>query len=248
MKITRSKIIAGVFIIAALTAAFFWGDGYNPRDNSRATPAADDMSSIASTVNFEDSSTSPPEQQTAASVPTGDGETEAGSQVGSEAGTAAAETAAADKSAPTPTKLRESITADGTETYTCTLSVRCDTILNNIDRLDPEKTALVPADGVIFAASNVISYAGESVFNVLQREMKQAGIHMDFKNMPVYNSAYIRGIGNLYEFDCGELSGWLYKVNGDWLPNYGCSRYVLQNGDVVEWVYTCDLGKDVGRE
>lgn len=64
-------------------------------------------------------------------------------------------------------------------------------------------------------------------------------------NTPIYNSAYIEGIGNLYEFDCGELSGWMYKVNG-WFPNYGCSRYRLKSGDRVEWVYTCDLGRDVG--
>ena len=25
---------------------------------------------------------------------------------------------------------------------------------------------------------------------------------------PIYNSAYIEGIHNLYEFDCGSLSGW----------------------------------------
>ena len=61
----------------------------------------------------------------------------------------------------------------------------------------------------------------------------------------MYNSAYIEGINNLYEFDCGELSGWMYKVNG-WFPNYGCSRYQLKEGDVIEWVYTCDLGVDVG--
>ena len=60
-----------------------------------------------------------------------------------------------------------------------------------------------------------------------------------------YNSAYIEGIGNIYEFDCGELSGWLYKVNGNF-PSYGCSRYKLKPGDKVEWVYTCDLGNDVG--
>ena len=52
-------------------------------------------------------------------------------------------------------------------------------------------------------------------------------------------------IANLYEFDVGELSGWMYKVNG-WFPNYGCSRYLLADGDNVEWVYTCDLGSDVG--
>lgn len=128
---------------------------------------------------------------------------------------------------------------------TCTLSVRCDTILDNIDWLDPEKVELVPLDGVIFPATAVTFYEGESVFNVLLREIKKAGIHMEFVNVPMYNSAYIEGINNLYEFDCGELSGWMYKVGG-WFPNYGCSRYQLNDGDTVEWVYTCNLGVDVG--
>ena len=129
--------------------------------------------------------------------------------------------------------------------YTCFLSVRCDTILNNMTWLDPEKIEMVPADGVIFAEREVSFYEGESVFQVLLREMKQNKIHMEYENTPIYNSAYIEGIANLYEFDCGELSGWMYKVNG-WFPNYGCSRYQLMPGDRVEWVYTCDLGADVG--
>ena len=104
---------------------------------------------------------------------------------------------------------------------------------------------LVPADGWILQPMTVTFYEGESVFNVLQRTCKQQKIHMEFSNTPIYNSAYIEGIGNLYEFDCGEVSGWMYKVN-DWFPNYGCSRYQLQNGDVVEWEYTCELGKDIG--
>jgi hypothetical protein len=61
---------------------------------------------------------------------------------------------------------------------------------------------------------------------------------------PVYNSAYVEGINNLYEFDCGNLSGWMYCVDG-WYPNYGCSRYQLKDGETVEFRYTCDLGKDV---
>ena len=129
----------------------------------------------------------------------------------------------------------------------CTLSVRCDTILSNISKLDKDKKELVPSDGVIFYKEDVIFYEGESVFNVLLREMKQNKIHIEFVDTPIYNSAYIEGIGNLYEFDCGELSGWMYKVNG-WFPNYGCSRYKLHDGDVVEWVYTCDLGRDVGGD
>lgn len=37
----------------------------------------------------------------------------------------------------------------------------------------------------------------------------------------------------------------MYAVNG-WFPNYGCSQYALQDGDTVTWVYTCELGRDVG--
>ena len=128
---------------------------------------------------------------------------------------------------------------------TCTLSVRCDTILSNLAWLDAEKLGIVPSDGVIYAPKTVTFCEGESVFDLLLREMKKSKIHLEFEDTPMYNSAYIEGIANLYEFDCGELSGWMYKVNGIF-PNYGCSRYQLKAGDRVEWVYTCDLGADVG--
>ena len=37
----------------------------------------------------------------------------------------------------------------------------------------------------------------------------------------------------------------IYKVNG-WFPNIDYSRYQLQEGGITEWVYTCDLDKDIG--
>lgn len=125
----------------------------------------------------------------------------------------------------------------GDTILTCTLSVSCHDILENMDRLNPEKAELVPADGYIFAPTEVSFNEGESVFNVLRRTMKEQGIHMEFVNTPMYNSAYIEGINNLYEFDCDGESGWKYRVNG-WYPGYGCSRYMLKHGDVVEWIYT----------
>lgn len=128
---------------------------------------------------------------------------------------------------------------------TVTFSIECSTILNNLDQLDPDKLEMVPSGGVILPATTVSCYEGESVFEVLQRVCRDNGIHMESSWTPIYNSAYIEGIHNLYEFDCGSLSGWMYRVNG-WYPNYGCSRYVLADGDVVEWRYTCDLGYDVG--
>lgn len=133
----------------------------------------------------------------------------------------------------------------GQKEYTCTISISCATILDNMKWLDSEKVELVPNDGWILEPTKVTFYEGESVFNVLLRTCKQKKIHMEYENTPMYNSAYIEGIHNLYEFDCGELSGWMYSVNG-WFPNYGCSRYQLKDGDVVKWVFTCDLGYDVG--
>ncbi len=130
---------------------------------------------------------------------------------------------------------------------TCTLSVTCKTILENMNKFNKDKLEVLPADGVIYKTRKVIFHEGESVFDVLLREMKNNKIHMEFEMTPIYNSNYIEGIHNLYEFDCGELSGWMYKVNG-WFPNYGCSRYLLKDGDVVEWIYTCDLGRDIGGE
>ena len=131
------------------------------------------------------------------------------------------------------------------EAITVTFSIECATILNNLDMLDPAKLEMVPSGGVILSKTTVSCYKGESVFDVLQRVCRENGIHMESEFTPIYNSAYIEGIHNLYEFDCGSLSGWMYRVNG-WYPNYGCSRYVLEDGDVVEWRYTCDLGEDVG--
>ena len=113
--------------------------------------------------------------------------------------------------------------------------------------LDPDKVELVPEDGSLFLVTDVVFFEGESVFNVLQRTMKQNKQHLEFVQTPLYNSAYIEGICNLYAYDAGDLSGWMYSVNGAF-PNYGCSQYVVQAGDVIVWHYTCDLGADLGAE
>ena len=131
------------------------------------------------------------------------------------------------------------------KSLSCTFSIECSTILNNLSELDEDKLEIVPSNGVILKKYKAKFYEGESVFDVLQRVCEENDIHLESSWTPIYNSAYIEGIANLYEFDCGSLSGWMYRVNG-WYPNYGCSRYQLAQGDKVEWRYTCDLGSDIG--
>ena len=151
--------------------------------------------------------------------------------------------------ATTTTTTTATTTTTTQAQLTCTVSVRCDTILakDKMDKLSQPKRDIVPANGVILQSRAVSFTEGESVFDVLKRVAQSERLHLDFDNNPMYSSAYIAAIGNLYEKDGGDLSGWMYRVNGAY-PNYGCSRYTLKAGDVVEWIYTCDLGKDIGGE
>lgn len=152
-----------------------------------------------------------------------------------------------------PTTTKPSITTTKPvettkEKLTCTITIRCDTILNNMDNLDPAKAPYVPDNGVILREVTVEFEEGETVFDVLNRVCKQYNIPIEYSWTPMYDSYYIEGINNLYEFDCGSESGWMYKVNG-WFPNYGCSSYYLTGGEKIVWCYTCNgLGEDVGAE
>ena len=135
---------------------------------------------------------------------------------------------------------------DGEMELTCSLSISCSSILDNMDKLDSAKKDFVPSDGWILEKTTVTFEKGESVHDILKRVCQSEGIHMESSYTPMYDSAYVEGVNQLYEFDCGNESGWMYKVN-DWFPNYGCSRYEVSEGDEIEWVYTCNLGTDVGN-
>lgn len=130
---------------------------------------------------------------------------------------------------------------------TCTLSIDCTTLLGSLDKLPAAKRGLVPADGVLLSERTVLFEEGDTVFDLLNRETKKNRIHMAFRSVPALNSQYIEAIHNLYEKDAGDMSGWMYDVNGVF-PNYGCSQYTLKAGDVVRWRYTCDLGRDLGTD
>lgn len=143
---------------------------------------------------------------------------------------------------PQPVEPQEQEIVDNT--LKCSFSISCATVLDNMDILDKSKKEIIPDDGWILKPVTVNFNEGESVFDVLKQVCRDNKIQLEFSFTPIYNSAYIEGINNLYEFDCGSLSGWMYEVN-DWFPNYGCSRYEVKNGDVIEWQYTCDLGGDI---
>lgn len=133
-------------------------------------------------------------------------------------------------------------------TNLCTITVLCDTILNNTEKLEEAKAPYIPKDGVILPMTTVEFTPGETVFDVLKRVCDAADLQIEYSWTPLYDSYYVEGINHLYEFDCGFESGWMYQVN-DGFPNYGSSAYEVKSGDKIEWKYTCTgLGTDVGAE
>ncbi len=98
---------------------------------------------------------------------------------------------------------------------------------------------------VILKEYNTFFNKKETVFDVLKRVCKEKKIQFEHEGSG--SSVYIKGIDYLYEFDCGDLSGWEYSVN-DKFPNVGCNAYTLKDGDNIKWLYTCDLGSDIGNE
>ncbi len=139
--------------------------------------------------------------------------------------------------APTPEQKPDS------KKNTVTITIRCDTAVNNGMHLESKWAGIVPASGVILPVTTVEIEEGDTVFDVLSYVCDKYKIHMSYRG-GTSSGCYVEGINNLYEFDGGRWSGWMYCVN-DWYPNYGCGVYYVKAGEVIEWNYTCDLGLDL---
>lgn len=119
---------------------------------------------------------------------------------------------------------------------TVTMSIRCDILKGK------EPNAHIPKDYCILDTTEFKLLEGESVYDILLEAAKEYSISVEHEGGS--DIIYISGINYLYENDYGDLSGWVYKVNGV-LPSVGCGGYKPEDGDVIEWCYTLDLGNDV---
>ncbi|NQX47497.1 DUF4430 domain-containing protein [Paenibacillus tritici] len=99
--------------------------------------------------------------------------------------------------------------------------------------------------GVILAAADYEIVKDESVLELTKRITRKQKIQMEYQGSKAF--AYVEGIDNLYENDHGSESGWMYKVNGEF-PSKAAGSWIVQPGDTIEWLYTLDLGKDLGAK
>lgn len=261
----KKKLLALGAVVLLLAAAYWYGGGAPGLQGWQAAPSvpassAQGSGAMSSSAQGSGSSSSQQPPQDQASDPSGsqgDGSAsrpEETPPAGGQAGDSTASSAPAQSSPPSEeeTTAVSPPPAEGPapeqsqeEALVCTVSIRCDAVLEHMDWLDPAIAALIPADGVILTETQASFEEGETAFDLLQRLTRQEGIHLEASFTPGYGSSYVEGIANLYEFDCGQQSGWLYLVNGV-SPGYGGSQYVLSPGDVVEWIYTCDMGQSQG--
>lgn len=128
-----------------------------------------------------------------------------------------------------------------------TVLAECSTVLSHMDIIDPavNPPEVVPEDGVIIARCEVSLPEGATAFDALTAAAREQRVRVDYTGSAY--GTYVRGIGYVAEFGFGELSGWMYSVNGRF-PDVSVSDRVLESGDVVEFHYTCDLGRDVGDD
>ncbi len=113
---------------------------------------------------------------------------------------------------------------------TATLSITCDTVAG--------RAAHIPADGVMLSETAFPMAQGDTVFTLLTDAARAKGLLIES------SGGYVTGINNLFEFDFGPLSGWVFFVNGE-EASVGSDQIVLSPGDRVMWRYTLELGKDL---
>lgn len=132
-------------------------------------------------------------------------------------------------------------TEQAKEYITCSIEIRCDDLSNDLNALTDENLKqYIPADGTILSSTSVKVEKGASVYDVLLQICQNHSIQLDTNYTPMYKNYYVKSIQYLYEKKAGPKSGWRYMVNGTF-PNYGCSSYKLQQGDVIVWKYSLDL-------
>ena len=123
----------------------------------------------------------------------------------------------------------------GEITGTVTMTIRCDTIAD----IDEE---YIPENGIILSECVFEIDSDDTAYDILTEASRTYSIHLESSGAD--GMKYINGINHIYELQYGDLSGWMYFVNGKEMSE-GCDGYTVRDGDNIEWHYTLEMGKDL---
>ncbi|MCI8525302.1 MAG: DUF4430 domain-containing protein [Oscillospiraceae bacterium] len=109
--------------------------------------------------------------------------------------------------------------------------------------------------GLLVDTTRVPFKAGDSIADVTVRLLDALGIQYSYTG-EVDNGFYLASIKNFKlsdgtvvesfgECDSGAGSGWMITSN-NWFINRSAAEFEVEDGDVIKWQNTCQLGKDIG--
>ena len=128
---------------------------------------------------------------------------------------------------------------------TVTVEIRYDGLAAHPELLKaPGMRDFVNENGVMLERTEFTFSEGQTVLDALDGVLRANDIRYETKSSGV-TSVYVKGIGDLYEKDAGNRSGWVYIVNGR-SADESASVYELSDGDEILWYYTYDYNEDVG--
>ena len=118
------------------------------------------------------------------------------------------------------------------------MTIRCDTI-----SAYTAQNEFIPADGILLPMTQFQINQGETAYDILTQAAREYRIQLDSTGSGI-SLLYVKGIGYIYEYEFGEQSGWMYYVNGI-APSVNAAEYTLSDGDVIQWMYSRDIGQDL---
>ncbi|MBR4941524.1 MAG: DUF4430 domain-containing protein [Clostridia bacterium] len=119
----------------------------------------------------------------------------------------------------------------GAEIGSVTLEVRADSVKDLWEEC--------PEGGIIVPEGEFTLFEGDSVYDILSDGLKAEGLLFETEG-----GTYVSGIAGLYERQYGDLSGWIYFVNGESV-SVGSTEYLLSDGDSILWIYSLEMGRDI---
>ena len=111
----------------------------------------------------------------------------------------------------------------------------------NFEKVAKEYQKYIPEDGYFLKDLNVEVYGDFSIKYLLEEASKQKDVAIDIASLN--GMAYLKSAGQLEAGLLGNMSGWLYTVNGE-LATSSIDQQKLQDGDQIHIYYTADGSKE----
>lgn len=117
---------------------------------------------------------------------------------------------------------------------TCTVEIDCNNIVQNQEGIKDGVKKIIPNDGVILKRTEVTVDQGDSIFDATKKVCKDNKISFIYEGKD--DTAYVKGIANIFEKDAGKTSGWLCEENNKALSKSAGATKV-EEGSEIHWGY-----------